>query len=245
VTGTLIVVVCALLLSELAFDARDAAYWRRWLGWFGYTWRRLMLALAPAGLAFMASQVVPRTAPVGQQLFQGAIAGITSAALLRADTGRAHVRPGRAPAGSDQARAASALSWIYQRACQRFDAMARRRILAHLADLKVAGPRYPDDLLVTAEEIAGALGQERSSAPARSRKAIEQKLDQVREYMDVMCDPLADERQCQVAAFALSELIADEMMIRRWDRRPAFPQPRGARWTILLRRRRNSLQTAP
>jgi hypothetical protein len=243
VIGTLTAVLSALLLSELAFDPRDAAYWRRWLGWFGYTWRRLLLALAPAVVALAASQVAPGTAPVGQQILHGAIAGVTAAALLRADPQR-RVRPGRGAAGPDQARAASALSWISQRACQRFDTLARRRIVAYLAELKVAGPGYPDNLLVTAEEIAGALGQDRGSAPARSRKAIEQKLDQVREYMDVLCDPLANERQCQAAAFALSELVAHEMMIRRWDRRPAFQPSRGGRWTTTLRRR-NSLQTAP
>jgi hypothetical protein len=227
VTATLTALVSALILSELAFDARDTAYWRRWLGRFSYVWRRLALAAIPAVFALVLRQMVPDTAsaPLSQQVLQGLLAGIAAAALLRADPGRVHFRA-RDISAADPARAASALSWIYDRACRQLDALAERHIVKDLARQKVAGPNHPDELLCTAEEIAGALIQERKSGPSRLRKAAQERLDALREQMDILCDPLATPRERRTAAFALSELIAKEMTKRRWDRPPAFQQLR-------------------
>lgn len=224
-TATLAALVSALILSELAFDARDKAYWRRWLGRFSYTWRRLVLASVPACLAMMLRQMLPGTASLSQELLHGFLAGIAAAALLRADPGRVHIRK-QDISGADPARAASMLAWIYDRACQQLDALAHRRIVQDLARQKVTGPGHPDELLCTAEEIAGALSPERNSGPSRSRKAAQDRLDSLREHMDTLCDPLATPRERQAAAFALSELVADEMTKRRWDRPPAFKQLR-------------------
>lgn len=242
-TSTVVAVVTALFLSELAFDPGDTAYWRRWLGRFGYLWRRMALAMPPAVLAVLVSQVDPEPAALGKQLLHGVLAGVTAAAVLRADAGRVHVK---ASGGSDAdtARAASALAWIYSRTRVRLDALAQARIVRDLTRQKVPGSQYPDELLCTAEELAGVLDPERTSGTAKSRRFAQERLESIREHMDVLRDPLASARQRQAAAFALSELAADEMARRRWNRPPAFQQPRERRWPIQTPSRRASQLSA-
>jgi hypothetical protein len=238
VTSMVVAILTALLLGELGFDPRDIAFWRRWVGRFSYLWRRLALALSPVLLAAAISQVHPEPPSLGQQLVQGALAGVTAAAILRADAGRFHIRASGIP---DADRAASALVWIYDRTCRHLDALAQARVFQELTRQKVPGPGYPDELLCAAEEIAGVLAPERMSGAARSRKIAQERLDAVREHMDVLRDPLASARQQQAAAFALSELVSDEMVKRRWSRPPAFQQPRKERkWAIRFPSRRIS-----
>ena len=239
-TSMVVAILSAVLLGELGFDPRDTAYWRRWVGRFSYLWCRLVLALPPALLAVGISQVHPEPPSLGQRLLQGLLAGITAAALLRADAGRLHIRPSDIHV-QDAARVASALSWIYERACRRLDALAEARVFQELARQKVPGPRYPDEILYLAEEIAVALDPERRSGSAKSRKAAREQLDVVREHMDVLRDPLASAHQRQRAAFALSHLVSDEMVKRRWSRPPAFQQPRKERrWVSQFTSRRIS-----
>jgi hypothetical protein len=240
VTSMVVAILSSLLLGELGFDPRDIAYWRRWLGRFSYLWRRLALALPPALLATAISQVHPEPASLGQRFVQGALAGVTAAAVLRADNGRFHIRASDIP-GPGAARAASALAWIYDRTYRHLDALAQACVFRELTRQKVPGPGHPDELLCVAEEIAGVLNPERRSGPARSRKIAQERLDAVREHMDVLRDPLASARQRQAAAFALSELVSDEMIKRRWSRPPAFQQPRKERrWVIRYPSRRIS-----
>jgi hypothetical protein len=244
VTSMVVAMLSALLLGELGFDPGDIAYWRRWVGRFSYLWRRLALALPPVLLAAALSQAHPAPPSLSQRLVQGALAGVTAAAVLRANAGRFHVRASGIP-GPDAARAASALAWIYDRTCRHLDALAQARIFQELSRQKVPGPGYPDELLYVAEETAGVLDPERRSGPARSRKIAQERLDAVREHMDVLRDPLANGRQRQRAAFALSELVSDEMVKRRWSRPPAFPQPRKERrWAIRFPSRRASQLSA-
>jgi len=232
VTSMVVAILSALLLGELGFDPGDTAYWRRWVGRFSYLWRRLALALPPALLAGAISQVHPEPPSLGQRVVQGVLAGVSAAAVLRADAGRFHIRARDVP-GLDAARTASALAWIYDRTCRHLDALAQARVFQELTRQKVPGPGYPDELLCAAEEIAGVLDPERRSSPARSRKIAQERLDAVREHMDVLRDPLASARQRQAAAFALSELVSDEIVKRRWSRPPAFQQPRKERrWAI-------------
>jgi hypothetical protein len=240
VTSTVVAILSALLLGELGFDPRDTAYWRRWVGRFSYLWRRLALTLPPALLAAAISQVHPEPRSLGQQLVQGALAGVTAAAVLRADAGRFHVRASDIP-GPDAARAASALAWVYDRTCRHLDVLAQARVFRDLTRQKLPGPGHPDELLCAAEEIAGVLEPERRSGPARSRKIVQERLDAVREHMDVLRDPLASARHRQAAAFVLSELVANEMVKRRWSRPPAFQHPRKERrWAIRFPSRRIS-----
>jgi hypothetical protein len=240
VTSMAAAVLTALLLGELGFDPRDTSYWRRWVGGARYLWRRLALALPPALIAAAISQVHPQPSSLVQRLVQGVLAGVTAAAVLRADAGRVHVRTADIPV-LDTTHAASVLSWIYERACRHLDALAQSRVIRELTRQKVPGPGYPDELLCVAEEIAGALDPERRSGPARSRKAAQERLDALREHMDVIRDPLASAHQRQVAAFALSELVYEEIVKRRWSRPPAFQQPiKERRWAIRFPSRRIS-----
>jgi hypothetical protein len=239
VISMVVAILSALLLGELGFDPRDTAYWRRWVGRCSYLWRRLALALPPALLAAAISQVHQEPSLLGQ-LTQGALAGVTAAAVLRADANRVHMRASDI-VGADAARAVSALSWIYERAGRHLDALAQARVFQELTRQKLPGPGYPDEILCTAEEIAGALDPERRSGASRARKIAQERMEALREHMDVLLDPLASEHQRRAAAFALSELVSDEIVTRRWSRPPAFQQPKEERWwAIQLTSRRIS-----
>lgn len=226
VTVGLIAVGTAVFASELAFDAGDTAYWRRWLGWFGYTWRRVLLALVPVLLAVLLAQAVSGEGDLAQQIWKGLAAGALAAAVLRADT-RARVRGVQ---DADSAQAASVLSWIYRQACQRFDARASQRIVAFVTSLRNAGTNYPQHLLMTAEEIAGVLSQEIDTAQTtRSIKRWKACQDRLREQMDLIRDPFADDHDRRRAAAALSESIINELAQRRWNRPPAHKEPKERR----------------
>ncbi|MET9925464.1 MULTISPECIES: hypothetical protein [unclassified Streptomyces] len=217
----MIAIATAILLSELAFDARDIAYWRRWLGWFGYAWRRLFLMAVPAVLALVVLQVAPDTTSVAAQMMVGAAAGVTAAALLRADT-RGHTRIRSGGTDHDQMQVASALSWMYRQVCRRYDARARTGIDRFLRSLRNETPGDSERLLQTAEEIEGVISQElRSVQKTGPRKDLQKCLDTLREQMDLAVDPFADPREKRRASHQLSESIAEEMSTRRWNRPPA------------------------
>ncbi|MYT90279.1 hypothetical protein GTY40_04335 [Streptomyces sp. SID8359] len=223
-TATVAAMVVAILLSELAFDTRDIAYWRRWLGRFGYRWRRALLMLVPAVLALGVQQAAPDTTSIAAQLMVGAAAGVTAAAVLRADTrGHTRIRSGRSD--HDQMQVASALSWMYRQVCRRYDARARAGIDRFLRSLRNETPGDPQRLLQTAEEIEGVISQELTSVQKTGpRKELQKRLDTLREQMDLVVDPLAEPRDRRRASHQLSESIAEEMSTRRWNRPPAHHQ---------------------
>ncbi|MEU3253119.1 hypothetical protein [Streptomyces sp. NPDC006997] len=226
VTVTVTAVLTAILLSELAFDTDDTAFWRRWLGWWGYVWRRGLLALIPALVALLVSQAVSTDGGRVRQVTQGLVAGVTASALLRADA-RTRVRGGQRP---ETAQAASALSWIYQQACRRFDARARRAIEKFVLTLRKAGAGHMERLLPTAEEVDGLLSKELSGVhTAKQRKALQDRLDSLRAQMDLMVDPLADGRARRRAGAVLAETIIDELAQRRWNRPPAHNETKEGR----------------
>ncbi|MEV5438202.1 hypothetical protein AB0K80_19640 [Streptomyces sp. NPDC052682] len=212
--------VTAVLLSELAFDADHTAYWRRWLGPFGYLWRRALLALVPVVLAMLLCQAVSTGGGIAQQFGRGLVTGVSAAAMLRADP---HLRV-RGIRSTESAQSASALSWIYKQACRRFDARARQSIVAFMSQLRKPGADYRN-LVTTAEEIEGVISQEiKTLQPTKHRQACQTRLDSLREQMDLVIDPYADDRTVRRAAAALAELIANEMEQRRWNRPPAIKE---------------------
>lgn len=222
VTMAMTAMLTSVVLSELAFDSDDIAYWRRWLGRFGYLWRRVLLALVPAALAVLLCQAISSGGGVFQQLGKGLTAGVAAAALLRADT-RTHMRT---HASAESAQAASALTWIYRQACRRFDAVAGRRVISFTQTLRMSGNGSPTSLLLTAEEIEGVLSQELNAGQtAKRRKICQDHLASLREQMDLVLDPLAGDRDRRRAATALSESIANEMTQRKWNRPPVRTEP--------------------
>ncbi|MCX2968762.1 MULTISPECIES: hypothetical protein [Streptomyces] len=226
-TTTLAALVSALLLSELAFDPRDTAYWHRWLGRFGCLWRRTLLAVIPALLAVTLVQILPERVEVMEQLITGAVLGTAAAAMLRADARGMRVR---APHAQGQpGEAYSVLSWAHKQLRRRFDELSRRRIIAFLDGQKVVGPGHPERLLITAEEVAAVLGEERRGARARERRELQESLEVLWEHMDVLRDPEASDSDRRKAAFTLAESLAKEMANRRWDRLPAYDRSKGRR----------------
>lgn len=213
--------VAAVVMSELAFDADATAYWRRWLGWFGYSWRRLSLTAVPAALAVVLCQAAPSSGNTIQQILAGAAAGAGAAVLLRADT-RTHIVGGHRDSETNQA--ASALTWIYRQARERFDSTARRRVDTFTAALRREAPPRPERLIAIAEEIEGAFIRDLGTASSvKEQRPLERRLATLREWMDLLVDPLADERDRRRASAALSELVAEEIVVRRWSR----PAPQG------------------
>ncbi|MFE3169825.1 hypothetical protein [Streptomyces sp. NPDC059224] len=214
-TVTLSAALTAMLLSELAFDTDDTAFWRRWLGWWGYVWRRALLALVPVFVALLVCQAVSTNVGIAQQLAEGLAAGVTASALLRADA-RTRVRAGHVP---EAAQAASVLSWIYRQACRRFDARARRAIEVFVFSLRMAGPGGLKGLLLTAEEVEGALSKDLGGTHSvKERKALQDRLDSLRAQMDLVIDPFANDRARRRAGTVLAESIVDELAQRRWSR---------------------------
>lgn len=217
-TTTVTALVSTLVLSVLAFDPRDTAYWRRWLGRNGYLARRALLSLVPLTLAVVLSLCAPASKSLGERFLEGVWIGVTVAAVLKADPGHNSLQKLRK--NPDPAQWSSLLTLIHHLACRRFDAAAERGITAHLARQKVSGPGHPKQLIDTAEEFVVILDQEKNSAPARSRAAAQERLDAMCTRIDVLRDPMATGSQRQRAAFALSESLAEEMTKRRWSRPP-------------------------
>jgi len=227
VIGYLVAAAVAVVLSELAFDPQDTAFWQRWLGRRRYMSRRILLALVPATAGAVAALSVPGGSTVGAQLLRGGLAGVAAAAVLRADTGRVHIRREN-PRASDVARTNSALAWAYDRMCRRLDALAARRIRAELGRQKLAAPDCVD-LLSNAEEVAGVLTQESRNGRARAQRELSQlRLAELRTGMDVVTDPLATDGQRRSAAFEVAEILADEFVKRRWDRHFTLSSRKGA-----------------
>lgn len=216
--------VSAILLSALSFDPELAAYWRRWLGRSGYLARRSLLALPPLVLALLLCHVAQAPRGGVAEALNGAWIGLTVAALLKADPGHRSVPKLRGAADSRQA--VSALAWIHGVACHRFDVAARRKVTAHLDRLKVLGAGSAE-LVATAEEMGALLSREAAAAPARSRAALRERLEEIHRQTSVLEDPMATEPQLRRAAFGLAEHLMQEMTTRRWSRQPVQPRPEG------------------
>jgi hypothetical protein len=216
-------------LAELGFDVDDTAYWRRWLGNWGYRWRRCLLALVPFAVGAVVSLALEPVTTITNPYVRGVVGAAIAWAILRADTSREALKrhvvatpagPGTVLGREGAAQVMSALVLIYDGVRVRLDKRTGQKVDADLARQRDKAPIAPEELMTTAEELASHVRWLAHRPDAKKRDmTVAQNLEAVLyEHMDILVDPLAQDRQRSKAAFSLAEVLSHEFKARRWYR---------------------------
>jgi hypothetical protein len=229
VISLLIAAVLTVVLTELGFDVDDTSYWRRWLGNWGYRWRRALVALVPVAVGVTVGLALEPTTTITNPYARGVVAAAIAWAILRADTNREVLKrhavvvpPGfRTTLGREgTGQVMSALVLIYDRARVRLDKRTGQKVVADLARQRDKALSSPDELITTAQELASHLWRVAHQPDAKKRDiTVAETLEAVLyKHMDVVLDPYAEERQRREAAFTLAEVLSEEFKARQWGR---------------------------